>query len=140
MFSSYISSIAPRPWAFMRSRARSRRYLRIRSQLTRCCQSNPTLPKFAMSQFSEKTSANITLAGRGYVLRSRRTRLPPRFRAACAIQTQSTVQQSLRDVLAHHAIGDAQPLGDLALAQALESTHEKRAAHLFRQFLQAARQ
>src|SRR5438067_3592986 len=39
--------MAPSPCAFMRSRARSSRYLRMRSQLTRCCQSRPPMPKFA---------------------------------------------------------------------------------------------
>src|SRR5215467_11014105 len=43
-----MHSIAPSPCAFIRWRARSRRYLRRRSQLTRCCQSNPTMPKFAI--------------------------------------------------------------------------------------------
>src|ERR1035437_3209688 len=43
-----MSSIAPSPWAFMRSRARSSRYLRSRSQLTRSCQSIPTMPTFAI--------------------------------------------------------------------------------------------
>src|SRR5262245_29519162 len=43
-----MSSIAPRPCAFIRSRARSSRYLRSRSQLTRCCQSTPTVPKLAI--------------------------------------------------------------------------------------------
>src|SRR5262245_48782240 len=42
-----MHSIAPSPWAFMRSRARSRRYFRMRSQLTRCCQSRPAIPKLA---------------------------------------------------------------------------------------------
>src|SRR5262249_17890621 len=44
-----MRSSAPRLWAFIRSRARSSRYLRSRSQLTRCCQSTPTVPKFAMA-------------------------------------------------------------------------------------------
>src|SRR5215831_4252722 len=47
-----MSSIAPSPAAFMRARARSRRYLRSRSQLMRCCQSSPTMPAFAIAFFS----------------------------------------------------------------------------------------
>src|SRR5580698_562164 len=41
--------MAPRPCAFIFSRARSSRYLRNRSQLMRSCQSNPTEPTFAKS-------------------------------------------------------------------------------------------
>src|SRR5688572_24375436 len=44
-----MGSIAPRPCAFSFSRARSSRSLRIRSPLTRCCQSSPAIPKFAIS-------------------------------------------------------------------------------------------
>src|SRR5262245_22845735 len=44
--------MAPRPCFFMRSRARSVRYFFIRSQLTRCCQSNPAMPKFAVPMIS----------------------------------------------------------------------------------------
>src|SRR5713101_2924431 len=47
-----MRSSAPSPCAFIRSRARSSRYLRSRSQLTRCCQSTPTVPKFAMALLS----------------------------------------------------------------------------------------
>src|ERR1019366_10628610 len=43
-----MSSIAPSPWAFIRSRARSSRYLRSRSKFTRSCQSIPTMPTFAI--------------------------------------------------------------------------------------------
>src|SRR3989337_682024 len=43
---------APRLGAFIRSRARSSRYVRSRSQLMRCCQSTPTVPKLAMSVLS----------------------------------------------------------------------------------------
>src|SRR5882762_11201173 len=42
-----MHSRAPRPCFFIISRARSVRYLRSRSQLTRCCQSKPAMPKFA---------------------------------------------------------------------------------------------
>src|SRR5580700_11042607 len=42
-----MQSTAPRPCFFIISRARSVRYLRSRSQLTRCCQSTPAMPKFA---------------------------------------------------------------------------------------------
>src|SRR5215475_774576 len=42
-----MQSMAPRPCFFIISRARSVRYLRSRSQLTRCCQSRPAMPKFA---------------------------------------------------------------------------------------------
>src|SRR5262249_29235968 len=42
-----MQRIAPRPCFFIISRARSVRYLRRRSQLTRCCQSKPAMPKFA---------------------------------------------------------------------------------------------
>src|SRR5262249_24336246 len=51
-FSSYMHNMAPRPCFFMRSRARSVRYFFIRSQLTRCCQSNPAMPKFAVPMIS----------------------------------------------------------------------------------------
>src|SRR6516225_9338095 len=47
-----MHSMAPRPCFFMRSRARSVRYFFIRSQLTRCCQSNPAMPKFAVPMVS----------------------------------------------------------------------------------------
>src|SRR6184192_1093397 len=49
-----MHKIAPSPCAFMRSRARSSRYLRMRSQLTRCCQSRPPMPKFAPMNVSPK--------------------------------------------------------------------------------------
>src|SRR5882724_12989869 len=42
-----MQSTAPSPCFFIISRARSVRYLRMRSQLTRCCQSKPAMPKFA---------------------------------------------------------------------------------------------
>src|SRR4051812_9577408 len=42
-----MQSTAPSPCFFIISRARSVRYLRMRSQLTRCCQSRPAMPKFA---------------------------------------------------------------------------------------------
>src|SRR5580698_3693576 len=42
-----MQSTAPSPCFFIISRARSVRYLRRRSQLTRCCQSTPAMPKFA---------------------------------------------------------------------------------------------
>src|SRR5262249_15183431 len=45
-----MHSMAPRPCFFMRSRARSVRYFFNRSQLTRCCQSNPGEPKFGGSK------------------------------------------------------------------------------------------
>src|SRR5712692_4665716 len=48
-----MRSIAPRLWAFMRSRARSSRYFRRRSQLIRCCQSTPAMPKFPMRSSGE---------------------------------------------------------------------------------------
>ena len=54
-------SSAPRLCAFMRSRARSSRYLRSRSQFTRCCQSTPTVPKFAMAVLS--SGRRISAAG-----------------------------------------------------------------------------
>src|SRR5215468_331829 len=47
-----MHNMAPRPCFFMRSRARSVRYFFIRSQLTRCCQSNPAMPKFAVPMVS----------------------------------------------------------------------------------------
>src|SRR5262245_8417692 len=47
-----MHNMAPRPCFFMRSRARSVRYFFIRSQLTRCCQSNPAMPKFAVPMIS----------------------------------------------------------------------------------------
>src|SRR5579871_1966371 len=47
-FSSYISSSAPSPCAFIRSRARASRYFRSRSQFTRSCQSSPTAPTLAI--------------------------------------------------------------------------------------------
>src|SRR5499433_2553911 len=47
-----MHSMAPRPCFFMCSRARSVRYFFIRSQLTRCCQSNPAMPKFAVPMVS----------------------------------------------------------------------------------------
>src|SRR5438132_5644919 len=43
-----MHSMAPRPCFFMCSRARSVRYFFNRSQLMRCCQSNPAMPKFAV--------------------------------------------------------------------------------------------
>ena len=43
-----MHSSAPRPCFFIIFRARSMRYSRSRSQLTRCCQSIPTMPKFAV--------------------------------------------------------------------------------------------
>src|SRR5215210_6976323 len=70
-----MHSIAPRPCAFMRSRARSNRYFRIRSQLTRCCQSSPAIPKLApmftprvvRDVFFEKRSVKAEHAGRSGV-------------------------------------------------------------------------
>src|SRR6516164_1781626 len=47
-----MHSMAPRPCFFMCSRARSVRYFFIRSQLTRCCQSNPAMPKSAVPMVS----------------------------------------------------------------------------------------
>src|SRR5262245_11522772 len=47
-----MHSMAPRPCFFMCSRARSVRYFFSRSQLTRCCQSNPAMPKFAVPMVS----------------------------------------------------------------------------------------
>ncbi len=43
-----MQSTAPSPCFFIISRARSVRYFFIRSQLMRCCQSNPAMPKFAV--------------------------------------------------------------------------------------------
>src|ERR1700685_1391767 len=42
-----MHSSAPTPCFFIISRARWVRYVRSRSQLTRCCQSSPAMPKFA---------------------------------------------------------------------------------------------
>src|SRR6476661_998485 len=47
-----MHSTAPRPCFFIIVRARSMRYSRMRSQLTRCCQSRPTVPKFAVPMAS----------------------------------------------------------------------------------------
>src|SRR5258708_8271446 len=47
-----MHSMAPRPCFFMCSRARSVRYFFNRSQLMRCCQSNPAMPKFAVPMVS----------------------------------------------------------------------------------------
>src|SRR5437588_336349 len=44
-----MRSSAPSPCAFIRSCARSSRYLRKRAQSMRSCQSTPTIPKFAIS-------------------------------------------------------------------------------------------
>src|SRR5262245_34767878 len=49
-----MHSMAPRPCFFMRSRARSVRYFFKRSQLTRCCQTNPAMPKFAVPMVSHE--------------------------------------------------------------------------------------
>src|SRR4030095_10711135 len=70
-FSSYMHSMAPRPCFFMRSRARSVRYFFIRSQLTRCCQSNPAMPKFAVPMVSPE------LKPRGPVVDGNSSRLFP---------------------------------------------------------------
>src|SRR5262249_56861790 len=43
-----MHSMAPRRCFFIISRARSVRYFFSRSQLTRCCQSSPAMPKFAV--------------------------------------------------------------------------------------------
>src|SRR5438132_14385258 len=65
-----MHSTAPSPCFFIISRARSVRYLRMRSQLTRCCQSKPAMPKFApinaLPSFSAcaPLSAAQLLAGR----------------------------------------------------------------------------
>src|SRR2546428_6918489 len=68
----------------MRSRARSSRYFRRRSQLTRCCQSTPTVPKFAM--LATRDPVRIRLPGReqGYSVRksarsSQRYQLRPSY-------------------------------------------------------------
>src|SRR5579875_1576454 len=44
--------IAPRPWRRIASRARPRRYSRMRAQLMRSCQSIPTVPNEAMALLS----------------------------------------------------------------------------------------
>ncbi|PYM73467.1 MAG: hypothetical protein DME03_15465 [Candidatus Rokuibacteriota bacterium] len=56
-----MRSSAPRLCAFIRSRARSSRYFRSRSQFTRSCQSTPTVPKFAMAVLS--SDRRISAAG-----------------------------------------------------------------------------
>src|SRR5579863_7600739 len=50
-----MHSMAPRPCFFIIARARSVRYLRSRSQLTRCCQSMPAMPKFAPIRLSHSS-------------------------------------------------------------------------------------
>src|ERR1700722_5898537 len=53
-----MHSMAPSPCFFIISRARSIRYLRSRSQLTRCCQSMPAMPKFAPIKSSRRFIAD----------------------------------------------------------------------------------
>src|SRR5262245_33942006 len=48
---------APSLCFFIISRARSMRYSRMRSQLTRCCQSSPAMPKFAVPMESSRCAA-----------------------------------------------------------------------------------
>src|SRR5256886_13286595 len=55
----------------MRSRARSVRYFFKRSQLTRCCQSNPAMPKFAVPMVSPE------LKPRGFAVDENSSRLFP---------------------------------------------------------------
>src|SRR5262245_16977527 len=66
-----MHNMAPRPCFFMRSRARSVRYFFIRSQLTRCCQSNPAMPKFAVPMVSPE------LKPRGFAVDENSSRLFP---------------------------------------------------------------
>src|SRR5215472_6259956 len=66
-----MHSMAPRPCSFMCSRARSVRYFFIRSQLTRCCQSNPAMPKFAVPMVSPE------LKPRGFAVDENSSRLIP---------------------------------------------------------------
>src|SRR6266851_4603460 len=57
-----MQSMAPRPCFFIIVRARSMRYLRSRSQLTRCCQSSPPMPKFAVPM--QSLPAEVARLGR----------------------------------------------------------------------------
>src|SRR6188768_1544078 len=77
-----MQSMAPRPWAFMRSRARSVRYFRRRSQLTRCCQSSPAIPKFAPMCALAPESEASNESGNGKAVHTERERVkdrPPQF-------------------------------------------------------------
>src|SRR6266404_2458684 len=58
-----MQSMAPRPCFFMCSRARSVRYFFNRSQLMRCCQSNPAMPKFAVPMVSPELKPRGTAVG-----------------------------------------------------------------------------
>src|SRR6516225_4244287 len=79
-----MHSMAPRPCFFICSRARSVRYFFIRSQLTRCCQSNPAMPKFAVPMVSPE-------------LKPRGSAVDEKFQPAVPYRRGPYCSKSLRD-------------------------------------------
>src|SRR3989454_4028641 len=90
-----MSSSAPSPWAFIRSRARSSRYFLSRSQLMRSCQSTPTMPKFAMSLLGGGVAPLPNLPPRIAPAKPARTRLYHTCRHS-GLSTGPTISQNLR--------------------------------------------
>src|SRR2546425_4814757 len=88
-----MSSSAPSPWAFIRSRARSSRYFLSRSQLMRSCQSTPTMPKFAMSLLGGGVAPLPNLPPRIAPAKPARTRLYHTCRHS-GLSTGPTISQN----------------------------------------------